>query len=296
MKTLILAFPGAEDLGQKMADGLKCDASAIELSRFPDGEQLVRLRTSVTGCRVVLAAQLDHPDDKTLPVLFAADATRELGAAEVGLVAPYLPYLRQDARFRPGEAITSRTYARLLSTAVDFLVTVRPHLHRIHNLEEIYPIPTRVVSPARGIADWLSREVPKSTLIATGQESASWVGEVAAITGVPFVVLERQQDGGELVLPEGGTSPGRTPVVMEDIATTGRTLIAAAQTLSAAGWGAPIAVVVHALLQQEDVEALHHAGVPRIASCNTIPHRTSVISVDADLVAAVRAMTAPKHA
>lgn len=291
MKTLILAFPGAEDLGQKLAARLACDASAIEVRRFPDGEQLVRVRTSVAGCRVLLAAQLDHPDDKTLPVLFAADAARELGAAEVGLVAPYLPYLRQDARFRPGEAITARTYARLLSRAVDFVVTVAPHLHRIHGLQEIYSIPVHVVSPARAIAAWLAREVPGAALVGTGPECAPWLAEIAARTGAPSVVLARQENG-QLALPPGSSTPGRTPVVVEDIATTGQTLMAAARTLHAAGWSAPVAVVVHALLQQEDVEALHHAGVPRIASCNTVPHRTSVITVDDDLVEAIHALSA----
>lgn len=289
MKTLIMAFPDAEDLGQGLAARLECDASAIELHRFPDGEQLVRLRTDVAGCRVLLAAQLDHPDDKTLPVLFAADAARELGAAEVGLVAPYLPYMRQDARLRPGEAVASRTYARLLSNAVDFLVTVGPHLHRFRNLQEIYSIPTHVVSPARPIAGWLQRELPHCILVGTGPESASWMGEIAALTGAPCVFMEKHEDGGpELSLPPGTTSEGRTPVVLEDIATTGHTLIAAAQGLRAAGWDAPVAVVVHALLQQEDVDALHHAGVPRIACCNTIPQRAGVISVDEALAEAVR--------
>lgn len=290
MKTQILAFPGAEDLAQMLVGRLACDASAIELRRFPDGEQLVRVRTSVTGCRVLLAAHLDHPDDKTLPVLFAADLVRELGAKEVGLVAPYLPYMRQDARFRAGEAIAARSYAKLLSNAVDFLVTVRPHLHRVHGLEEIYTIPTRVASPARPIAAWLAREVPHCFLLGTSEENASWVGEVAALVGAPFALLQRQDGGQQLSLPAGIADPGgRTPVLLEDIATTGQRLMAAVETVRAAGWAVPQAVVVHALLQQEDVEALHHAGIPRIASCNTIPHRTSVIPVDDELADAVLA-------
>src|SRR4051794_3570112 len=120
MNTIILALPGAEPLAQTLASQLRCPASTLEEHRFPDGEALVRLRTGVSGRRVLLVAHLDHPDQKTLALLFAADVARELGAAEVGLVAPYLPYMRQDHRFRPGEAITSRTYARVLSATVDF--------------------------------------------------------------------------------------------------------------------------------------------------------------------------------
>lgn len=289
MNTLIAVLPGAEDLGQQLANRLQCEASVIEVRRFPDGEQLVRLRTSVNRCRVLLLAQLDRPDEKTLPVLFAADAARELGAAQVGLVAPYLPYMRQDARFQPGEAITSRSYARLLSKAFDFLVTVGPHLHRIHSLGEIYSIPCTVVSPAAAIAAWLAREVPHCVLVGTSPEQASWVGDIAAAAGVPHLLLQRQGDAGhELVLPSGSTSEGRTPVLLADIATTGQALIAGAQTLRLAGWGAATAVVVHASLQQEDVEALHHAGVPRMVCCNTIAHRAAVIPVDDVLAEALR--------
>jgi len=157
MNTTLLALPGAENLAQTLASLLRCAASTLEVHRFPDGESLVRLRTGVAGQRVVLAAHLDHPDATTLPLLFAADAARDLGAAEVGLVAPYLPYLRQDERFRPGEAVTSRTYARMLSGAVDFLVTVDPHLHRFASLDEIYTVRSRVVTAAPAIAQWLAR-------------------------------------------------------------------------------------------------------------------------------------------
>jgi hypothetical protein len=87
------------------------------LHRFPDGEALVRIDVPVKGRCVVLAGSLDRPDEKTLPLLFAADAARELGAAQVGLAAPYLAYMRQDRRFNPGKAITSLSYAPLLSSS-----------------------------------------------------------------------------------------------------------------------------------------------------------------------------------
>lgn len=61
----------------------------------------------------------------------------------MGLVAPYLAYMRQDQQFRPGEVVTSRMFAALVSRHVDWLVTVDPHLHRVHALDEIYAVPTR---------------------------------------------------------------------------------------------------------------------------------------------------------
>src|SRR3546814_1718571 len=85
------------------------------------------------ACRRVLfraLSSLDHPYAKVLPLLFAADTARDLGARRIVLVAPYLAYMRQDIRFHAGEAVTSRTFAAILSRHLDWLVTVDPHLHR----------------------------------------------------------------------------------------------------------------------------------------------------------------------
>ena len=76
MNTIILALPGAERLAETLAQQLHCAASTVEAHRFPDGEVVVRLRTAVTGQRVLLVAHLDRPDDKTLALVFAADAAR----------------------------------------------------------------------------------------------------------------------------------------------------------------------------------------------------------------------------
>lgn len=127
---LIVALPGEARLAGNLARLLRCDWSVLWHHRLPDGESLVRIDASVKDRYVVLAGSLHHPDDKTLPLLFAADAARNLGAAQIEMVAPYLAYIRQDYRFNTGEAITSRSCARLLSASLDFLVTVDPHLHR----------------------------------------------------------------------------------------------------------------------------------------------------------------------
>jgi ribose-phosphate pyrophosphokinase len=296
MNTVILALPGAENLAQSLATLLRCPASILELHRFADGEALVRLRTSVSGQRVLLVAHLDHPDDKTLPLLFAADAARELGAAELGLVAPYLPYMRQDDRFHPGEAITSRSFARVLSSTVDFLVTVDPHLHRWPSLDAIYTIRTRVVAAAPAIAAWLAREVPQAILIGPDSESGQWVADVAGRLGAPWTCMHKERHGDHDVqvrMPHGVACEGRTPVLLDDIASSGHTLAAAAHVLRGAGWGRPLCVAVHALLDARGMDLLHRAGVARVVSCDTVPHASNAIAVAPLLADAVRALAGP---
>ena len=137
MKPLLLALPGNEAFATALAQDAALELGRIQVRRFPDGESYVRIETPVAGRRVALVCTLDRPDEKILQVLFAAEAVRELGAQSVGLVSPYLAYMRQDHRFHPGEAVTSLSFGRVVSRAVDWLVTVDPHLHRHPTLDAV---------------------------------------------------------------------------------------------------------------------------------------------------------------
>lgn len=296
MNDLVLALPGSESLAQGLAAELGSPAHVVEVHRFPDGECVVRLPVPVAGRRVLLAVHLDRTDERTLPLLFTADAARELGARQVGLVVPYLPYMRQDDRFRPGEAITSRSYARLLSGAVDFLVTVDPHLHRWPSLDAIYTVPTRVVAAAPAIADYLRREVAQPLLVGPDSESAQWVGDVAARLGAPHVVMRKVRQGDRQVqvrLPEGFQHGGRTPVLLDDIISTGHTLAQAAHVLRGSGCAAPLCVAVHALVDGAGLGLLRRAGIARIVSCDSVPHPTNAIALGPLIAVALRQMQEP---
>src|SRR5215831_4706490 len=141
---LLIAMPGNEAMTRKLAAMLGSEVGEIELRAFPDGETYLRFMSNLFGRTPIIVCTLNRPNEKILPLLFAAATARELGAAKVGLVAPYLAYMRQDRRFKPGEAVTSHEIAQLLSGHFDWLVTVDPHLHRYGSLAEIYRIPTCV--------------------------------------------------------------------------------------------------------------------------------------------------------
>jgi ribose-phosphate pyrophosphokinase len=287
---LVLALPGGERLAARLARLLRCQWSALALHRFPDGEVLVRIDAPVDGRCVVLAGSLDQPEGKTLPLLFAADAARELGARQVGLAAPYLAYLRQDIRFNPGEAVTSRSYSRLLAGALDFMATVDPHLHRWHSLGAIYPIRTEAVSAAPRIARWLRAHVSRPLLVGPDSESGQWVAEVARLAGAPHIVMSKQRHGDHEVavtLAAPGAWPGRTPVLLDDIISTGGTLAAAARALRQAGLPPPLCIGVHALFAPDALASLQRAGVSRIVTCDSVPHASNGIALAAPIARAV---------
>ncbi|MEO6743156.1 MAG: ribose-phosphate pyrophosphokinase-like domain-containing protein, partial [Caldimonas sp.] len=133
----VIGLPGAESAAADLAARLRAARCGLDCRRFADGETYLRVLDDVAGCDVAVVAELRDPDAQLAGLLFLPDALRELGAVRVGLVAAYLPYMRQDARFRAGEAVTARSFARLVSAAYRWLVTVDPHLHRIAVAEAV---------------------------------------------------------------------------------------------------------------------------------------------------------------
>ena len=290
MSRLVLAHPRDARLAARLAAALGAEERVVEARSFPDGETYLRIDTPCAGRDVVVTGSLARPDPAFLPLAFLADAARDLGASRVVLAVPYLAYMRQDTRFRPGEAITSRTFARLVSSTFDSLVTVDPHLHRYRELGEIYSIPTRVVKAAPLLAAWIRENVKAPVLAGPDEESGQWVSDVAERAGAPHFVLEKTRRGDrdvEVSPAEAGRWHGRTPVLVDDIVSTANTMIAAVRQLAAAGLPGAICLGVHAVFADGAHEQLLAAGASRVVTTDTIEHPTNAVSVIPSLAAAI---------
>lgn len=293
--SLYIAMPRNEAAASALAQAHGATTGQLELRAFPDGESYLRFGTDLSRQMVAIVCTLDRPNDKILPLLFAAATARELGVAKIGLVAPYLAYMRQDRRFKPGEAVTSREVAQLLSNAFDWLVTVDPHLHRYGSLSEIYRIPTRIVHAAALMAGWIRANVANALIIGPDSESEQWVSTVAKDAGAPYTVLEKVRRGDrdvEISVRNLGDLGGRTPVLVDDIISTGRTMLEAVRLLKARGVAAPVCVAVHGLFAGDAYEMLIKAGA-RVVTCNTVPHPSNAIDVLAALAEALGTLSVP---
>lgn len=289
-----IAMPGNERMAAALSALTNGTLAALETRQFPDGETYLRLRTNVSGKQVAIVCTLDRPDAKFLPLAYAAATARELGASRVGLVAPYLAYMRQDRRFNEGEAVTSTHFARLLSATVDWLVTVDPHLHRHASLDEIYTIPSRVVVADVPLAAWIGQRVTQPLIVGPDTESEQWVSGIASHARCPYVVLAKRRLGDRQValdMPDLAPMVGHRPVLVDDIIASAGTMIEAARLLAAAGMPRPVCIGIHGVFAGDGFKAL--SGIAdTIVTTNSIAHPSNGIDLSELLAKAVIEMAA----
>lgn len=291
MSLTVFALPDNESIAEPLIAGLAAARGGIETRHFPDGESYVRLMTHVVQRDVVFVCTLDRPDAKLPPLVFAGATAKELGAKRVGLITPYLAYMRQDKRFHPGEALTSRIFARLLSSTFDWLVTIDPHLHRFADMSELYASPVVVCHAAQEVARWIKSTIARPLIIGPDSESQQWVSAVAATADAPYVTLSKNRLGDRQVriaFPNLDAWQGRTPVLVDDIISSGRTMVEATKTLVGLGFPPPVIVAVHGIFADDAHADLLAAGAARIVTTNTVPHATNAIDISGLLTAAIR--------
>lgn len=281
MKPLVIPLACAGSLARKLVAALDGELGELETRRFPDEEIYLRLKTNPKDRSVIVVCTLDRPDDKVLPLLFLSGAARDLGVARIGLVAPYLAYMRQDKQFNDGEAITSAHFARLLSSAFDWLATVDPHLHRYRDLADVYRVPAVALHAAPLLSDWIKVHVPHPLLIGPDAESEQWVRAVAIGADAPHIVLRKRRLGDrdvQVTVPDLSGWSDRTPVLVDDIVSSAHTMIETARQVTEAGLPPPVCVAVHALFAEDSYRSLKSVAA-RIATTNTVPHETNAIEV-----------------
>jgi len=294
MKRAVCALPGNDVFAARVAAALGAERIPLQWRRFPDGESYVRFPVSPANLDLALVWTMRDPDPLFLALHFAVRAARELGASRVGLIAPYLAYMRQDRRFRDGEAVSSRDFAALLSADFDWLVTVDPHLHRYAALSEIYTIPAVAVSAAPALAGWIRAEVARPlVIIGPDAESRQWVAEVAQRAEAPHAVLRKMRRGDrEVEVNATGLEQWKemTPVIVDDIVASARTMAAVVERLRTLGYPPPVCVAVHGVWAEDALGVLRAAGATRIVTTNTIPHATSAIDLSGPVAAAAASL------
>jgi ribose-phosphate pyrophosphokinase len=280
-KGLLLGFPEYSDPARNLARAAGLDFSEIDVHYFPDGESRIRLPEQLPE-HVFICRSLNQPNEKLVELGLAASTARELGARKVGLVAPYLCYMRQDKAFHPGEAISQRVVGNLLATWFDEVITVDPHLHRVHRLADALPVAKTIALAATdAISAYLDSRLENPVLVGPDEESEQWVAAIAQRNRLEFQVAGKLRFGDSDVrvsLPVADYR-GRHVVLVDDVASTGHTLEATCRELKPYHPASITVMVTHALFVGDALERIKLAGAHEIWSCDSIIHPTNRVGL-----------------
>ncbi len=288
---LLFDLNDGSSLANSLCELLQAEEGKLSQRQFPDGESYLQVQSEASGRDAIVLCTLYQPNEKFLPMIYLAETLKEMGVKQVILVAPYLAYMRQDKRFHPGESVTSRHFAALISNSFDVLVTVDPHLHRYHSLDEIYSIPSTDVASAESVALWIKQHIEQPLLIGPDIESEQWVAEVARMAGAPFEILLKERFGDRDVkvsLPHVEKYQQHNPVLVDDIISSGHTMLETIQHLHKADMPPVTCIGTHGLFAGSAYRQMQQSHTAQVVTCNTVNHVSNGIDMAPALSRAVK--------
>ncbi|MEM2740215.1 MAG: ribose-phosphate pyrophosphokinase [Candidatus Bathyarchaeia archaeon] len=282
----VVAGPSSQDLACRVAEQLGAYLVESSWKHFPDGEFYFRFHEDISGEELIVVQSLYPPQNEhILELLAIVHAARDLGASKIAVFAPYLAYSRQDERYLPGEAVTSKLLADILcKIGIDAIYTVD-----IHNLKVLgyYTVPAYNLVASPLIARYFieDRGATKPFLIAPDDEEAAIKRVEAAskaLGGIPYDALEKRRDRytGRIETKEKVLGVEEMDVIIiDDIISTGGTVANAARISKKMGARKVYVGVTHALLRGDALKLMEEAGVDEVASTDSVPAVTTKISV-----------------
>lgn len=282
---LIVAGSASLRLAERVAKQLKCGLTKPELRRFPDGELYVRIPEGVRGKNVVVIQSTCHsPNENYMELFLLLDAARDMGAEKVTAVIPYLAYARQDKRFEEGEAVSLQTVAKLIeSVGTDEVCVVDMHAHRVEKLSKIFSIPARDLTAA----PLLGKEIAENyhlkdpVVIGPDEEAQQWARAAGKAVGADWDFMMKKRLGPEEVeiKPRKLEVRGRDVIVIDDIISTGGTMIEAIKILKKHGARKVYAACTHGVLVGDALKKMRKAGAREVFATDTIESEISKVSV-----------------
>jgi ribose-phosphate pyrophosphokinase len=269
----LLAGNSHPALAQALARELDVPLLTAEVGAFADGETHVHVGHDVREAAVFIVQSTCPPVNEHLMVLaLLADAVRAAGAARVTAVVPYFGYARQEQRGRPGDPRSAQVVCRLLGcVGLDHLVTLDLHAPA---LESALPMPATLLLPEEvflpRVKGWGIQDLAVVAPDAGGLKRAQ---RYAAALDAPLAVIAKDRPRPDVAAPLQvlGEVKGRTCLVVDDMASTGRTLAGAADALRRAGAREAHAVFTHAVMAPGAAERLVAARFSKVLTTDSIP-------------------------
>lgn len=286
----VVTGPGSFDLANKIAKSLQAELAVASLRIFSDGESSIRLGKVQKNCIIV---QSTHPptDRHIMQLLMMVKKCMDDGAQDVCAVIPYLAYARQDRAFLEGEVVSIALVAKLFETiGIKHIITVDIH----SQLAMSYFQSIQNVSSVRMLADYATNMKLRDPIAVSPDAGGSnRAKEFAQHLNTDFISLKKSRHRltGEVTIDESidVDISKRDAILIDDIISTGSSVIKAAEILRKLGVGRVYAMCAHALLIQDAAEKIKSAGVSDIISTNSVPGEYSKVDLSSEIVAALNA-------
>ncbi len=273
--TVILSGTASNGIAEGLSKFLKLPLIKVENKILPDGESYVRIPKNLSGKNIVLVQSTYPPQDKHIIELFLLlDAVKSFSPETIILVIPYLAYARQNQRFNEGEPVSIEAILRIIGTmGVESLVTVEPH--RAESFEA-FEGKTLIIDPIPTLAHSLSKEAKKPVVLAPDHGAIQRAEELAVILKTDYTYLnkERNRKSGEVTLKKGNKYDfgGRNVIIVDDIISTGGTILNAAKFARKNNAGKISVMAAHLIMAGGCYGKLKKAGIRDIIGSNTIPN------------------------
>jgi ribose-phosphate pyrophosphokinase len=282
-KGLLFALNATADLGKAVARNLGCELAAHEERSFEDGEHKVRPLDTVAGANVYVVQSLhsgpsESANDKFCRLLFFIGAIKDAGAASVTAIVPYLCYARKDRRTKPNDPVTTRYVAGMFeAVGTDCVVTLE--VHNPVAFENAFRCRTVTLTGTPLFVDYVrALKEDKLSVVSPdpgGAKRAELFREalessLGKTVGKAFADKHRSAGvvSGDLFI---GDVAGTTALVIDDLISTGGTLLRAARAARQAGARRVIALVTHGLFMAGAAEVLADPAIDRLVIIDAVP-------------------------
>jgi ribose-phosphate pyrophosphokinase len=279
----VICGPASRELAERVSALSGLSSIHVFFKVFPDGESYVRLDGEAKGENVAIVQTTCPPqqDGRLFQLAFMADAAKRGGAKKVTAVVPYLAYARQDKMFLAGEGISVETIARMLKEAgIDELVTV--NIHSEPALTR-FPFPAKTVSAIPLLAQYFVDKGFKGAFALSPDKGAMYIAKQAQqVLGGDAGHLDKQRDrytGQTVQTAEGLNVKDQTVIILDDIISTGGTIVGAAKILRENGAKHVFCACVHGLLIGDAEKRILDAGVEEIVGTDSVPGSLSKVSL-----------------
>ncbi len=282
---VIISGSSNAPLSYLLSKQLKVELMPAEIRKFPDNEKYVRIDGDVKDKNVVILQSMAFkPDEYLMEALLLSSAAKDAGAKSVTLAAAYFPYARQDERFKPGEPISVAVVAQLLTAAgVDNLVTVDVHRHRVIDFGSIFKGKWIDVSVMPDLVNYGKKAglIDNDTfIVGPDSEALQWAKIAAESAGLKnYGALKKKRFGDTEVSVSGELNlKGKKVFIVDDIISTGSTIIEASKAVSEMGGKLVGVACAHGLFVNDALYKLYREGITDVFSSDTVPNQTTRVS------------------